>query len=324
MSLARPVAADGSGASAAAGAGGAVCASAEVAGAPFGAFALPGPAEALRRLADRAPAGRLGRRAASLLRRACLLGRGAGPFDVTLFGGARARLHPRDNRTEKRVFAGGHLWDAEEGAALEAALAAHDPAAGPFVLVDAGANAGLYTLRLAAAARRQGRALRALAIEPDPTTLARLRCNLALSEVAGATVAPVALAAEPGRVRLTPAAGNRGEVRVAADGAGPEVAARPLLDVVREAGLTRIDALKIDLEGGEAAVLAAYLDAAPPALHPTLIVAETGRPGDAEGAALTDLLIRRGWALERRAGLNAILRRAPGAAAEPERPDVEA
>ncbi|MGM0585139.1 MAG: FkbM family methyltransferase [Pseudomonadota bacterium] len=269
---------------------------------PFGAHALPALREVLRRAADLAPR----RWIVSLLRRLAIAGL-PGPFDVELFGGQRVRLHPRDNRTEKRALAGARFWDAEERAWLAGAL--ETPGDGRFVFVDAGANAGLYTLSLRAEARRRGVALAALAVEPDPVNAGRLRDNLAASG-AGEEVVVLAeaLGAEAGEARfLSAGLANRGEARLAGEAAGDavRVPVRPLLEAVRAAGLERIDALKIDLEGHEPEVMRAFLAQAPRALLPRFCVMETGR-GEA-GGALIGLMERAGYRLASRTRLNALL-----------------
>ncbi|MEM7499433.1 MAG: FkbM family methyltransferase [Pseudomonadota bacterium] len=292
-------------------------------GAPeMGAFALPAPAEALRRLAGCIGSGPIARRGVSLLRRAALLGR-ADPVDAEVFASGRgrgvwARLHPRDNLSEKRAFAGTQFWDAAERQALTTAIAAHQGPA-PFVFVDAGANAGLYSLAAIAAAERAGKALCVVAIEPEPETVARLSFNLAAAarRTVEATVIEAAVAAAPGRLVISTPGRNRGEVRASVNGTGRGVEALPLLEVTTRAGLERIDALKIDIEGMEAPVLSAFLAAAPPALHPRLVILEAlPQPARATGEGRTEtaalaLLREAGYSVAGRTRLNAILRRAP-------------
>ncbi len=266
---------------------------------PFGAFALPRGLEALRRATAALPPSGAARRAASLVRRLCLLGR-ADPVDVEAFPGQRARLHPRDNLSEKRVFGTPRFWDAAERRALATAMRER-PA--PFRFVDAGANAGLYAL----AVRSLGPA-RILAIEPEPEMLRRLRTNLALSGAAEVTVAPVALAAEEGTVRLATPGSNRGETRAAADGDGAAVPARPLLALLEAHGFDRVDALKIDIEGAEEPVLRAFLRDAPPARHPRLVILEATRGAATPALAL---LAGAGYQTVERTRMNAILLAGP-------------
>ncbi len=260
---------------------------------PFGAFALPAWAERLRGLGAGLGPGALTRRMASLLRRIVLWGR-ADPIDVEPFPGQRARLHPRDNLSEKRVFGAAAAWERAERAALARAMAA---APAPFHFVDAGANAGLYAL----AVRSLGPA-RILAIEPEPVTRARLETNLALSEAWDVTVAPVALGPEEGSARIAAPGPNRGEARLGEQGVATPV--RPLLALVEEVGWLRVDALKIDIEGAEAPVLAAFLGRAPRALWPALVILEAARGAETPALAL---LTGQGYVLGERTRLNAIL-----------------
>ncbi|MEQ9124619.1 MAG: FkbM family methyltransferase [Alphaproteobacteria bacterium] len=174
--------------------------------------------------------------------------------------------------------------------------------------MDAGANVGLYTLWAKAAAAKAGVALTALAIEPDPINAARLRFNMEASGDATVAIATVALSARPGTVRIAASNGaNRGTVRLApaASANAVEVPASPLLDVVRAAGLQRVDAMKVDIEGSEIAVLTRFLADAPPSLLPSLLLVEVAQEED----QLLDLLVRHGYRLDRRVGINGILSR---------------
>jgi len=260
---------------------------------PFGTFALPGALERLRRAGASLGRWRGCRAVCSAIRRTCLAGR-PDPFDVEPFPGQRARLYPRDNLSEKRVFGAPQYWDHAERAALAGCMS---QVSGPMVFVDAGANAGLYSL----AVRSMGPA-RILAIEPEPGTLARLRVNLAASGAEEVTVAPVALSDRGGTVRIAASGANRGEAAVGAEGA--EVPGQTLLDCIREAGLERVDALKIDIEGMEEPVLQPFLAEAPAALRPRLVILEA--PDGTETPALA-LMRREGYAVTARTRLNAIL-----------------
>lgn len=268
----------------------------------FGDQALPPALEALRNGARRLPANRLGRWGASLTRRALYLA-GDGPFDIEVFGGVRARVWPRTNRCEKRIFSGDQFFDRAERATLERVVRAGKD---PFVFVDAGANVGLYTLAVLAACARAGRAARAIAVEPDGENGARLRTNLAANRFA-ATVVPAALAGESGMLRLTPATHNRGEITATSDADGEVVEALSLTDLYQRCGIDRVDAMKMDIEGGERAALMPFLAEAPHAHWPRLLIVETGKV-DQQG--LIPLLTEAGYTLIQRTRLNAILSRA--------------
>ncbi|GMG84910.1 FkbM family methyltransferase [Paralimibaculum aggregatum] len=260
---------------------------------PFGTHALPPWLERLRRFGGRLGRGAAARRATSAIRRLCQAGR-PDPFDVEPFAGQRARLYPSDNLSEKRVFAAPQFWDWAERAALARAMAATDA---PFHFVDAGANAGLYSL----AVRSFGPA-RILAVEPAPAALSRLRTNLALSGAAEVTVAPVALSDRAGTAHIAAAGSNLGEA--ALGDAGTEVETLPLLDLLEAQGFGRVDALKIDIEGHEEPVLADFLARAPAALWPRLAILEARRGAETPALAL---MRAHGYVIVERTKMNAIL-----------------
>lgn len=264
--------------------------------AAFGAFALPPRMERLRRYGQTLGRGPWARRACSVIRRVVTVGR-KGPFDVEAFPGQNARLYPGENLSDKRVFGGVQFWDWAERSALGAHVRASDE---PVYFVDAGANAGLYTLAVRSEAG--DKALKALAIEPDPENIARLKFNLAASGADDVVVAEVALGAEEGSAHLASSNTNRGELALA--DTGTRVALRPLLSVVQWAGFPRVDALKIDIEGMEEDVLAPYLQEAERALWPRMVILEARR---GEVTPALDLLIAEGYAVTERAHMNVVL-----------------
>lgn len=279
---------------------------------PFGTCALPGPLEALRRRAAAMPVNRIGRIGVSLIRKLCV-GSRPGPFDVEVYPTVFARLHPQSNRCEKRALAGVQFFDREERLALSEALAGSR--SDPFVFVDLGANVGLYSLWLVSAARALGRQVEVLAVEPDPVTRARLEANLAASSADMVAVSPCAVSETAGFGAMVEHDGNRGENRVRAsddaDGAGVEIL--PIGEICRRHGISRIDAMKIDLEGHDEAALRGMFAAAPETLWPELIVVEVGK--GAELPPPVRLCLDHGYSLDRRTRLNALLRRAPSTAA---------
>lgn len=258
----------------------------------FGALAPDRFQEAARRLSARLPANYFGRKGASLLLGPAG-GRARRPFDVEVFGGSRARLHPFDNISEKRVYMSPQLWEAEERAHLARLIAAspHED----FWFVDVGANAGLYTLFALARARDAGRRLHALCVEPDPVMGARLAFNLRASDAeSNVVVAACAVGAAEGVLRFAPNARSRGQSRI--DDAGPaEVRAKPLRDLIDALHAPRIDALKIDIEGAELDVLETYFSV-DGALAPSLVLAE--RSHEKQPGALRRTLVEAGYSVE--------------------------
>ena len=129
------------------------------------------------------------------------------------------------------------------------------------VFLDVGANDGYYTLF---AAQRVEPGGRVLAVEPSSRERVNLERNIARNRLANVTVVPVALGAACGTAELRLAqsahSGHNTLGKFANDGVQAEsmeqVTVRTLDEVARDLGLTRIDAMKIDVEGAEASVIA--------------------------------------------------------------------
>ena len=237
--------------------------------APFGAYA---PSRLLRMTLNatrRCPASWLGKRAAFLVRGLAMRALRGRPVDVVSLG-ARMRLYPYRNNAEKRLLFTPQYFDPRERALLAERLK------GDFVFLDVGASVGGYALAIAAIA---GRRARILAVEPLPTLFERLAYNIRQSDFANVKAVSCALADVDGEVTLFVNTHNQGEssVRIVSAEARVEqvrVRAKTLLTLAREEGYANIDAIKLDVEGAEDLVLDPFLNAAPRALWPRLIVME--------------------------------------------------
>ncbi len=191
--------------------------------------------------------------------------------------GCRFIVHPRDNFTEFRIWEVGVPPEHEATRHIAERLEDTDP-----VIVDVGANAGAFFLPIML---RAGPGARALAFEPNPVMRARLATNIGLNDMEHrVTVFDCAISDEAGRSRLHfPRNGNlgQGRVEVAYEQAaedGVEVAMRPLPDCLAEAGIGRIDFLKVDVEGLEDRVIVPLFDAETP-IKPRLIYLEIAHDG---------------------------------------------
>jgi FkbM family methyltransferase len=271
---------------------------------PFGARAPNLFDQAVMALTMRLPDGWAGLKLATALRRLVTMRMDtAGALDVTRWH-LRMRLHPRDNGCEKNLLFTPQMYEPPEREELAREIAR--VGARPFVFVDVGANVGLFSLYVAATAP----AARILAIEPEPGNFARLVFNIAANP--GVPITPLALALgdAEGTAEIVLNARDRGGTRLAAGatrGRGVAVRCRPLLAVVTEAGMTAIDALKIDVEGVEDKVMVPFFRDAPPSLWPRLVVIE-----DSSAEWSTDLfalLEAKGYAISSRSKQNVMLRR---------------
>lgn len=130
------------------------------------------------------------------------------------------------------------------------------------VLLDVGAHIGYFSLKGAAKVGPTGRIV---SFEPNPQTLVELRSNVAASHVESVvTVVPIAVTDRDQQLTLYATTGvNTGGSSLSKENAGAfddapkgyPVRGRPIDDVVAELGLTRVDAMKVDVEGAEVSVL---------------------------------------------------------------------
>ncbi|MEP7334396.1 MAG: FkbM family methyltransferase [Actinomycetota bacterium] len=170
--------------------------------------------------------------------------RAEGTAEARFPGGFRLRLDLRESLQRDFLFG---LYDRRELDLVHEHLADGD-------FVDVGAHVGLYTV--AAALDGPGRVL---AFEPNPSARAQLEANVALNECANVLVVPKAVGDAPGSALLhvpkTPdpsfssLAGGR-----FAEGEPIDVEVTTV-DAEVEAAELRPSVVKIDVEGGELAVV---------------------------------------------------------------------
>lgn len=244
---------------------------------PFGAWA-PSPAHArIRHIAKWLPYNYVGRKLASALLGPAG-GRAARPFDVQVFGSQKARLYPYDNICEKRVYLTPHHWDPAERQFMMQIIRESDDRS--FIYIDVGANVGLYSLFARSIALIERRGFKALCIEADPEMRARMGFNVAASGAAESIkIVPYAAADDNGMIAFNIDQESRGMSRISTEGK-TSVPARTLLSILEEAVISKIDMLKLDIEGYESPVLKAFFGHAPTQLLPTFIQVETSHNDD--------------------------------------------
>jgi FkbM family methyltransferase len=247
---------------------------------PYGSYPPDRLARAVLALTRRLPANWLGLRTSMPFRRIAIDWLGDRPVDTTLWN-VRARLYPSHNSCEKNALFTPQMLDVIERGALAAAIDRRLTEGKTFTFVDIGANVGLYSLFVAS---RGGARARILAAEPQPGIVDRLRFNVQANAGFDFQVATVAVADREGQIELLIDNRDSGGTRlnnglVQADGSETvRVQCRPLAAILRDAGITAIDALKIDIEGAEDLALAPFLRAATHELLPRLIIIEDRAP----------------------------------------------
>lgn len=127
-----------------------------------------------------------------------------------------------------------------------------------YVVIDAGANVGQYTMLASTAVGRTGHVH---AFEPIPGNLTRLNRNIAANQLTNVSVHPIALWNESTELDFgqaaEPVGENHGSYGFGRHSASSHlrVPAGRLDDYVRASGVERCDVIKMDIEGSEAAAL---------------------------------------------------------------------
>jgi len=233
----------------------------------WGAFAPKGMSRLVLDTTLRLPRSWAGKRLFYTLRRfgrSVLAGK---PVDVVRFG-TRLRLSSdRNNVCEGRILFNPDYFDSSERAFLNEVLPPEP------VFIDAGANIGGYSFFVTQIRPKA----RVIAVEAQANTYRRLAFNVAQN--AGRQITPVhcALSDKNGTVDLFINDTNNGETSIKLrneSGRSVRVKGLTLLQLAEDFDLPRIDAMKMDIEGAEDFVLKAFLEAAPEALYPRVILME--------------------------------------------------
>jgi FkbM family methyltransferase len=235
----------------------------DISPAPFGAFAPNAAQAAIIRLAH-ATGLKRGAFRPWLSRLVNLFG--AGPLDVA-YQGASFRFYHQASATER-----GALFNPDYNLEELQFLRRHVSAGGTFV--DLGANVGTYALALA---RDVGPNGKVIAIEPHPVTHARLAFNTNASGYAQVRLVAAAAGPADGELMIETDGDNLGASHIVSGtptGKAFKVPSLRLQRILDEAGASKVDALKIDVEGFEDRVLIGFFRDAPEALWPRAVVIE--------------------------------------------------
>ena len=239
--------------------------------APFGAYRLKPWRAGLLSFAQAMPVNWSGRRGALYARKLALL-KGPAVVDAEV-DGLNLRLYMNDNVSERKFLFMPQFFDPFERALLKKELKNGG------VFVDVGANAGVYSLTAAALVGEQGKVV---SIEPNPAVLERLVFNARLNGFEKRVVTvQVAVSDNEGIFTLTLDDTNLGGSSLVSERSAHvlSVPCQKLLAVVEQQGLSKIDAIKADIEGAEDMALVPFFKDAPPALHPRLLIVENSVSG---------------------------------------------
>jgi FkbM family methyltransferase len=208
----------------------------------------------------------------------------AGPLDVS-YQGASFRFYHQASATER-----GALFNPDYNREELDFLRGHVPAGGSFV--DVGANVGTYALPLA---QHVGASGRVIAIEPHPVTHARLAFNRSASGLNQVTLVAAAAGDCDGELMIETDGDNLGASHIVTGTAGAgaiRVLSLRLQRVLDEAGVTRVDTLKIDIEGFEDRALIPFFKEAPQTLWPRAVVIEHLSRDEWQQDCIADMISR--------------------------------
>ena len=248
---------------------------------PFGAFAPTRAQSAIISLAQRSKLKRGAFR--PMLSRLVNLLR-AGPVDVQ-YQGASFRFYHQTSATER-----GALFNPDYNLQELDFLRAHTPAGGVFV--DVGANVGTYAMVLA---RHVGTSGKVIAVEPHPVTHARLAFNRTASGFTQVNLVAAAAGPTDGELMIETDGENLGASHIVSGkpaGHAIRVPSLRLERILGDAGVTRVDALKIDVEGFEDRVLTGFFRQAPQSLWPRAVVIEHLSRDEWQDDCIADMLKR--------------------------------
>lgn len=248
----------------------------------------------------RLPSGRAGLRLAGAVRPIALSGLNEGTSDIEAFG-LKLRLHPKDNLSEKRIFLTPQCFDPEELSEIRQFMSK-----GHKTFLDIGANAGAYAL---VAAQAGGSASRVIAVEPQAEMRRRLLFNARQNQLHTIEVTGVALSDYEGEDIMRIVTGNHGGAALGGEGKGEAVRVTTLPKLMDEMQVERIDAMKIDVEGGELPILSALFKEADQARWPKLMVLERADLANRDAPDAAALAQSKGYKVKKRTRMNVILER---------------
>jgi FkbM family methyltransferase len=235
----------------------------------FGQYQPQGALRRLLRFTQNAGTHWLGQRSALFVRHLSLRRLRARPVDVTVETlHARMRLYPHNNACEKRLLFTPQFSDREERRFLAERITPD------MTFLDIGAGCGAGSLFVAL---RAGPRAKVLAVEPQPLLFERLVYNLRQNPAATVKAVGCALADVEGPVTLFYNPYDLAEtsmriVAVESGGGSFQAGAKSLATLAHEEGLTRIDVMKLDIEGAEDLALEPFLASEPESLWPRALV----------------------------------------------------
>ena len=218
-------------------------------------------------------------------------------IDITIWN-LNLRLRSKGNFSEQRMIFMPQFLDTIERIAISEELKNGG------VFFDIGANAGVYTLW---AGSLRNPAITVHAFEPDPSLCSTLQSNLDRNALEGIHLHQSALGRIDSEATLILSEKNKGEnsIDISPDTTGMKIRIHSLPQWLTSNQISRIDVMKIDVEGHELDVLEPLFTICPAASWPRLLICELIHD---DKSNIKQLLQKCGYILEKQGRLNGIYR----------------
>ena len=185
--------------------------------------------------------------------------------------GMKLRLYPHENLADRFILFTPKLYDTEEFEFLSKILKPDS------VFVDIGANVGFYSLWAARSINSDGRII---AIEPNPKTFQILTENIRLNNKPDyIETLQTGVADKDGEFVLKITPRNLGGATIIEEVDSNEsvkIKCSPLVSILAQQGVKKIDVIKIDTEGADEMILGSFFAQAQTSLYPGTVIVETG------------------------------------------------
>jgi FkbM family methyltransferase len=204
------------------------------------------------------------------------------PIDI-IYHGVKFRLYPHNNTIESKIFVSSRL---REGKELDV-ISGFIKNGGTFL--DIGANIGYYSLMAANLG-----ATKIIGVEPNPIVLDRFKANIKFNGFERQIKTfQIGIGEKQGALdlRLSQAdMGGSSILNTTLNSDKIKIKIIPLSELLKKQGVTKVDVLKIDIEGFEDKALFPYFETLDKKHYPRLIIMEDSSQKDWNGNILEWLL----------------------------------
>lgn len=186
------------------------------------------------------------------------------PVDCHIYG-CSMRLYPSESLFQTGILFYPNFLDHKSFTFLRSVLKNGD------IFVDAGSHAGLYSLVAASIVGLSGRCI---AIEADPTNFDRMKHNFDLNQFENIMSVNVGLSNCDEKLMLHVDKSNRGSCTFSSPDGEIEVPCMPLSQVLSNLRSSKINFIKLDIEGSEYKVLDFYFNHTEKQFWPEYMIVE--------------------------------------------------